>query len=439
MNRMDRRTFVKVAGGMVAGSLLFGGCGEAPAFNRGVKKTLNFWAFSDTRTAWQKKAFELYKKARNPDFEINWLIMPYNQMHDQILITSQAGSGGPDIADIEISQFARFIKGDVIFVDMAPKLQAMNLMDQFYRPSATDPWSWQGHVYGIGNELNTVLLSYQWDIWEKARVKTPINSWDDFAEEAKRFHSDTGKYLIDVPFDAWGDWWILALQQRSGFFNAQGQPVLNDPINVRTLAFQKQALKDGWATTRPPSQSQASYMAALSSGNVTSLIGPSWQFSGFVQQNISQTKGQWHLQPLPAWTPGGSRTATQGGTGVSVMKTSSSAEEALDFVLYEHSTPEALLNDFTLRQTWPTFRPAFADARLSEPLAFFDNQRVGTLIQELSPEINQWYNSPYWPETTSACIAYGITPAIQNAAVSAQQALDNAQKQTMDTINFETA
>ncbi|HEY4382881.1 MAG TPA: substrate-binding domain-containing protein [Ktedonobacteraceae bacterium] len=246
MNKVDRRTFLKAAGGVAAGSFFFGGCGEAPAFNRGVKKTLSFWAFSDTRIKWQQHAFELYKKERNPDFEIEWLILPYNQMHDQVLVTSQAGTGGPDIADIEISQFARYIKGDVIFADLTPMLQEKGILDNVYRPSATDPWSWKGRVYGIGNELNTVLLSYRWDVWEKAKVQTPINTWDQFVEEAKRFHQDTGHYLIDFPYDDWASWWIMALQQHRGFFNAQGQPILNDPINVQTLQFQQQAIKDGW-------------------------------------------------------------------------------------------------------------------------------------------------------------------------------------------------
>jgi arabinosaccharide transport system substrate-binding protein len=440
MNKVDRRTFLKAAGGVAAGSLFFGGCGEAPAFNRGVKKTLNFWAFSDTRIIWQKYAFELYKKERNPDFEINWSIFPYAQMHDQILITSQAGTGGPDIADIEISQFARFIKGDIIFVDITQPLQQRGLMDKFYQASATNPWSWKGRVYGIGNELNTVLLSYRSDVWEKAKIQTPINTWDQFVEEAKRFHQDTGNYLIDFPFDDWASWWIMTQQQHRGFFNSQGQPILNDPINIQTLQFQKQGIKDGWATVRPPSASGQSYYATLSQGTVTSLMGPSWNFSGFIQENIPQTKGKWHLQALPAWpTPDGSRTATHGGTGVAVLKTGTSPEEALDFVLYEHTNVEALLHDFSVRQVWPTYKPAFADPRLSGPLDFFDNQRVGDLIKELSPQINQWYNSPYWPETTNACTTFAITPAIQKSDVSAQQALDMAQSQTQSTINFETA
>jgi arabinosaccharide transport system substrate-binding protein len=438
VEQVSRRTFLKTvaAAGLAAGSGLLGGCAAAPAYNTGAKQTLEFWAFSDTRTAWQKKAWELYKQQKKPDFDIHFLTLPYSQMHDKIMITSQAGSGGPDIADIEISQFSRYIKGDVIFADMTPRLQQGGLLDKFYRPSATDPWTWNGKVYGLGNELNTCLMSYRWDIWEKAKVKTPIETWDEFVEQARRFHQDTKNYLIDIEDLGWGQWWMLTLQQKGGFFGKDGRPTLNSPEGIKTLAFQQNALKDGWAIPRPTGQA---YNAALSSGSVATLLGPSWNFSGFTQQNLKETKGKWHLQALPRWTPGGSRTATWGGTGVSVLKTSPMANEAIDFVVWEHTTPEAVMFDFDERQVWPTFRPAFDNPKLTAPIEFFDNQKVGDLIKEVSPEINQWYNSPFWPETTDACVRVGITPAIQNPSRPAQDALTAAQNEAMGIIEFETA
>lgn len=439
MEQVSRRSFLKTAaaGAIAAGAgLLTGGCAAVPAYNTGAKKTLEFWAFSDTRIAWQKKAWAIYQQQRKPDFDIRFLVLPYNQMHDKIMITSQAGSGGPDIADIEISQFSRYIKGDVIFVDMAPRLQQGNLLDKLYRPSATDPWTWQGKIYGLGNELNTCLMSYRWDIWDKAKVKTPIETWDAFVEEAKKFNRDTKNYLIDVEDTGWGQWWMLTLQQKGGFFGQNGQPTLNASQSIKTLAFQKSAVKDGWSIVRPTGQG---YNAALSSGAVASLLGPSWNFSGFVQQNLKQTKGKWRLQPLPRWTAGGSRTATWGGTGVSVLKTSTMPNEAVDFVVWEHTTAEAVMFDFEERQVWPTFRPAFDNPRLTEPIAFFDNQKVGDLIKEVSPEINQWYNSPFWPETTDACVRVGITPALQNPNLSAEAAMNAAQQEALSIIKFETA
>ena len=173
-------------------------------------------------------------------------------MHDKVMIAGQAGSGGPDIADIEISQFGRFIKGEVIFADLTPRLEKIGALNNLYRPSATDPWSWKGRVYGLGNELNTCLLSYRWDIWKKAGVRTPIKTWDEFVDQARRYHRDTGKYLIDFPFNDWGSWWMLTLQEGGGFFGPDGQLTFDSPKGLKTLAFMQNAIKDGWATLRLP-------------------------------------------------------------------------------------------------------------------------------------------------------------------------------------------
>jgi arabinosaccharide transport system substrate-binding protein len=114
-------------------------------------------------------------------------------------------------------------------------------------------------------------------------------------------------------------------------------------------------------------------------------------------------------------------------------------EEAVDFVTFEHTSSEALLNDFKIRQVWPTYKPAFNSPLLSEPLPFFDNQRVGELIKQVSPEINRWYNSPFWAEVTDALQRLALAPCLQQPNVTPEQALINAQHESEKIINFETA
>lgn len=434
MAQVGRRTFLKglaTAGmGASVGPWLTG-CGSDSG-----KPKLSFWAFTDTRIAWQKLAFEIYQQEKKPDFEIEWLILPFRQMHDQLLITAQAGSGGPDIADVEISQFPRFLKGEPLFVDLRPKLDEMGEWDNLYHASATDPWSFQGKTYGIGNELNACLLSVRQDVWEKAGVRMDITTWDEFAEEGKRFHQDTGDYLIDQQYIDWApNWWLQTLQAGSGFFDADGNPTVNADAGVRTLQWMQDAVRDDWSTLRPSGQG---YNVALSQGNIASLLGPSWQFSGFVQQNIPDTDGKWHLMPMPTWTADSSPTGTWGGTGVCVIETSEYAEEAMDFVLFEHTLSEAVLKDFETRQVWPTYKPAFKDPKLTEPLEFFGGQRVGDLIEQVSPQINEWYTSPFWPETTDATVRLALTPAMQDTGTSAKDALTSAQRESEDLIDFGT-
>jgi arabinosaccharide transport system substrate-binding protein len=355
-------------------------------------------------------------------------------MHDMVLITSQAGSGGPDIADIEISQFSRFIKGEVIFVDQTPRIQQAGILDGLYQPSATDPWSWQSKVYGLGNQLNTCFLAYRWDLLEKAGVKTPIETWDEFAEAAKLYHRNTGQYLIDFPFNDWTSWWIMVLQRQGGFFGPDGRPALNSPQSLNTLTYQQKAITEGWATLRPAGQS---YYTAISIDSIACVIGAPWNF-GNVEQYAANTKGKWHAQSLPRWEAGGSRTATWGGTGITILKTSKYIDESWDFILFETTTADALFYDFAARQVWPTYKPALQDPRLNAPLSFFNNQQVGSLIRELSPEINKWSNSPFWNETTDAFVRAGVSPCLLQG-MAPEAAITAAQNEAKRIISFETA
>ncbi|HVX46091.1 MAG TPA: extracellular solute-binding protein [Mycobacteriales bacterium] len=438
MRQLSRRRMLQgaAAGLLAAGGLGAAGCAPSARKTIDGKPVLNLWTWDrNGRGPWHEKAWQLYKKAKKPDFELELLYLPFQQMHDKILIAAEAGSGGPDISDIEISTFGRFIRGDPIFVELTPELQRQKLLDKLYRPSATDPWSYKNKVYGLGNELNTCLMCYRWDVYEKAKVTTPITSWDQFAEEARRFHKDTGNYLMDVEYLDWQEWWQLTLQQGGGFFDEKGNPTIDSPEGRRTLDYRLTALKEGWSFLRSSETGSPQQFTALGAGQVATIIGPPWYFAGNTQNYIPDTKGKWRLQAFPQWDKGGSRTATHGGTGTCVLKSCPLRDQAVDYVIWSHTNVESVLFDYKNRQTFPTYRPAYAEPALTEPVPFFDNQRVGKLIQEVSPDINRWYNSPFWPNATDTTVREGITPALSKG-VAPKDALSKAQRDTLDVIDF---
>jgi len=438
MTELTRRGFLKAgaAGALAAGGLGMSACGYGGRKTKNGKPVLNMWTWDrNGRGPFHANAWKLYKKAKNPDFEVELLYLPFQQMHDKILIAAEAGSGGPDITDIEISSFGRFIRGDPIFADLTPELTRQKVIDKLYRPSATDPWSYQGKIYGLGNELNTCLMCYRWDIYEKAGVTTPITTWDQFAEEGRRYHKDTGKYLIDVEYLAWQEWWMLTLQQGGGFFDSKGNPTIDSPEGLRTMNYRLNSLKEGWSFLRSSNTGSPQQFTAVGAGQVATLIGPSWYFSGNTKNYIPNTAGKWRLQPFPRWTDGGSQTATHGGTGVCVLKACPYLDEARDFVIWAHSNVDAIMFDYQARQTFPTYRPAYDQAALKAPVAFFDHQKVGELINQVSPGINTWYNSPFWPNATDTTVREAITPALDKN-VSPEKALQKAQKDTLSTIHF---
>lgn len=401
--------------------------------------TLEEWNFSSTRIAWQIKALKDYQQKVNPDVHIHWVTLPYGEMHEKLLMTVMAGTGAPDIADVEISAFSRFLKEpEPGFLPLNSRLQQIHALPNLYQPSATDPWSWKGQIYGLGNELNVCLWCYNWQIMKQYGIKTPIATWADFAQAGKEISGKSaGKTVIMDFMDlGWGDWWMRALEGGSGFFDANGQPVLNSEIGVQSLQYGEDAVhKDKWSITTPVGNA---YNAALQDKNIASLLGPSWKFSGFLNQALPTTKGWWNVQLMPRWTPNGGGAATWGGTGVCAMRASPHADIAADFVVWEHTTPQAVLHDFKVRQVWPTLKTAWSAPQLKQPIPFFNNQNVGQFINEAAPLIPKWYNSPYWAEVTDAAVRLGITPAMHNRA-TAKNAMDSAQKDSLYLISVESA
>ena len=83
MKTLTRSAFLKnsaaAAGALAVPNGLFA-ARRAPAVLRGARKTVNFWSFSDTRTAWQKKAWALYQKRKKPDFDYMVAYSPYDNV-----------------------------------------------------------------------------------------------------------------------------------------------------------------------------------------------------------------------------------------------------------------------------------------------------------------------------------------------------------------------
>ncbi len=447
----SRRRFLRRAaeltGAVTLGSAVLTACG--PGQSVAQRPTLEMWAFSLTRTTWQKKAFQkFYSKGdgrgtpiqHGGTFDINFLVLPYGQMHDKMMITSQAGQGGPDIVDVEISRYSQFIKGGSnAFITLNDRLKQFGGTEQLYTGSATDPWSWQGTINGIGNELNACAMAYRWDLFEKYGIKTPIQTYEDMTEVGKKLRKDTGGKVSILDFDitGWGYWWMMTLQRGGGFFNEKGLPQWQNEQGIKSMQFIQDGLyKDNWAVVTPAGPSRA---AAFVNGEILVLLGPSWNISSFPRQQMKQTEGKWMIQRMPVWADGKSApTATWGGTGVCIPKTGGHVDMAAEFVLWEHFTPDAVIEDYRERQVWPTLKKAWSNAELTAPVKWFNNQKAGDIVNEVAGQIPKWYNSPFWPEGTDAMTRVGLVPALQGKKNPAET-LTAAAKDAERIINFESA
>ena len=409
-----------------------GTAGEAPpgGLTAALKNAvMEAWCHADTRSAWQVETLKDYNKEKGTNLTVNWTRKASTgELADNLVVTTAAGSGFPDLADVEISQMGKLLKTP------SPPLISYNEYlkgreADLYKPSALDPWSLNGKYFGLGNEMNAVLFAYRYDVFQQLGIKTPVATWDDFVEAGKRVLPVAPDGLIVVRTGT-GTLPIFAVTAGGGFLDKGSKLILNHPNNARALQYMTDLVQRHKVAIIDPGNDPR--RASLTGGKLVGELGPTWRISGGLRTDAPDTNGKWMVQMLPQWSATGKKvTTTQGGTGMTVLKESKFKDAAIDFVLWEHLS-KAVLRDYELRQVWPTYRKAYDDARLNEPIPWFNNQRVGPILKEAADVMEPFYQGVWWPEISTAAGKH-YTGALRNEK-PVRQALDEAQAEAKATI-----
>jgi arabinosaccharide transport system substrate-binding protein len=320
---LTRRGFLKAGGGALAGAYALGLAGCGGSEQGGSSKNLEFWGFDEGRVDFARAAYKSKEfKSKHGDVTVNFRILPYEQMHDKLLTALVSGEGAPDIADIEISRFGQFIKGDRVPL-LGLKKRIGDDINDIYKPAAVDPWSWKGEIYGVGNELNTVVMAYRRDILEQAGVKLPFETWDDVIAAGQEVSTgDNRMFAIhDLSF---GDHYMLMQEAGTAYFDANGNYNGDDPRSIEAMQFLHDLVYKHKIAAIAPAEADNNwappqYMAAFRAEKFIATWGPPWHLSYFIDQ-VPDQSGKWDVQELPSGLGDSRPTANFGGHNRTVRK-----------------------------------------------------------------------------------------------------------------------
>jgi arabinosaccharide transport system substrate-binding protein len=365
--------------------------------------TLTFWGFATNRNRWYIALADEYKK-EHPEVTIDVQEIAYAEMHDKVLTTLVAGTGAPDIADIEISRFGQYCKGERVgFLPLNDWIAGD--LGNLYQRSALDPWSWEGKYYGLGNELNASLLFYRHDLLSAAGIEYPFSTWEELTQKGLEYVAKTGKKFAPIS-GWWGHWYIIA-QAFGGFFNEEGEPVFDNAGGVRTM----QMLAD-WMWKDEIGVRIEQEWAQMMADEHAITLGAPW-YQGFMKDNAADLKGKWEMQLLPTWADGqGVRSGSVGGTGTCITEQSKAADVAWDYLRFCNLTNEGVLLGFEMQNLYPTWKPAWDDPRMQFKDPYFNNQQPYEFITEGARYMPPLWNSPWWPEVTDAFGREVVTPVL---------------------------
>ena len=223
---------------------------------------------------------------------------PYSDLWPKLQAAFVAGAGIPDMVDIEISAMGQFVReaGSEPFAPLNDHIG--DQLADLSIPSATKPWTVRGNIYGIGNEVNPVLLYYRHDLFDEMGVDIDApGTWEEFVSMLGGGAMDAGHGLFCIATQSWSDFYVQFHQAGGEFFDADGNVGLNSELAVDILSWQKEQLDSGVYVDRG---SGDAHWALMNEAAYITVWGAPW-YQGFMKQNAPELEGKWKMRYLPVW------------------------------------------------------------------------------------------------------------------------------------------
>ncbi|MEM7127627.1 MAG: extracellular solute-binding protein [Chloroflexota bacterium] len=429
-DKLTRRRFLQVTGLGAASAALLAACpapGAAPAADGGGDAAMaddaievEAWAHWEQGLDWLDNAmtdFGFYEE--NPNISFKKTVAPFGEIHDKMLAACASGVGLPDIMRLEQGRAAAFFKGEEIcFVEMNDLIG--DRTENLVMGSAVDYWSWQGKIYGLGNEVNACTLAYRKSVFDDIGVETPFATWQDL-KEAGLILKEANP---DMSVISWHDLSTGDLQMM--LYNAGEQMFLEDgnfggmnDIGKEIMEFQRSMIYDDETAITAPNATGSSwtspvYWEAFRQDQLATTMGAPWHNGKLGRDDKigPGQEGEWRLQALPNGFGADVPTATHGGTSVSIPKGADNVEAAWSIIEFTHLT-DAVLQDVIERGIIPSWKPAIENEIVQEPYDYYEGQNTGELYLELGNSMPRIFQSPWSPEFHTAITNIVVTPILQ--------------------------
>ncbi len=376
----------------------------APSEEKG--KNFEFWVFAPTHYEEYQARLPIFE-AQHPGINVQ-LINFGGTMHDKLLTALLSDFGAPDVVEVEITSIGRFLKGaidEVGFVDLRPRLESEGWMDKLVVSRFT-PWSYRDRIFGIPHDLHPVVLLYRDDLFKASGVEmTKIETWDDFIAAGKKATRDLdgdGKidqYAIVLDRKTESDYFNLLLQRGGGFFDVDGNVIIDNDIAIETLEFFTSLFNEHKIATPVYGNwhGDPSNYAAMQEGKILSVLAPDW-YVGLLKSQVPQMSGKWKAISMPAWEHGGRRTTTRGGTMIGITKQCKDPDLAWELLKFTYFDRSGLINRYETTSIIPPLKAAWDAPIYKKPDAYLGGQSIGELFIELAPDLPPRYQNPYWSE-----------------------------------------
>lgn len=247
-----------------------------------VEVRLSGWASSPAETALLESL--LYRfSVENPGIVVKY--EPITGDYKQVLLTAIASGTEPDVFYMDIFWWQELASNGVL-LPMDDLMTSSAVKKEEFIPALMDAFTYDGKVYGIPKDFNTLGLFYNKALFDKAGLEYPSDdwTWDDLKAAAAKLTdlSDPNKpvYGLGVPADS-GRFPAFIFQNGGQVMNPDfSETLLDSPEAVAAAEFYTGFKADG-------------------SGALPSDVGEGWQGTVFGKGQFAMVyEGGWLIPYL---------------------------------------------------------------------------------------------------------------------------------------------
>ncbi|PST47960.1 sugar ABC transporter substrate-binding protein [Bifidobacterium callitrichos] len=305
----------------------------------------------------------------------------------QLTNALNAGRGIPDLVYLDFNAVHQFAISD--------QLRSMNdygydsIKDDF-TTAAQSNVTVNGQPYGLPISSGPMVMFYNKAVFDKAGVTTAPTTWDEYREAAEKIKETTGG-KARVTNDTGDGGFITSMLWQAGAkpFSVDGSMIgVNMKAkNVSKFTTMWQGLiDDNLIDTATPMWTD-DWWRKLDDGSIASVLTGAWLVSS-MQKNLSATKGDWRMAPMPQYTAGAHANGENGGGALAMPKGSDEAKTRAAYTFAEWFSHGDGVKVNLAQGGIPPLNSVLADtAWLDETDDFFGGQKTHEVIAEASKDV----------------------------------------------------
>lgn len=175
----------------------------------------------------------------NPDIKVDYEVLAWADYYTK-LNASIAGNSAPDVFEVGYENFATYAAQGVV-KDMSDTIaKDSEFKDSVFKKLAYDAFKYNGKQYGLPEQYSAVVLFYNKDLFDKAKVAYPDASWtwkEELAAAQKLTDAKNGVWGTYAPLQFWEFYKTIA-QNGGSVWSADNKSVaINSQANIDALQW----------------------------------------------------------------------------------------------------------------------------------------------------------------------------------------------------------